>query len=132
VISPNSILSDVSRIQAPGDNLVIEVPHFPSISALSQVTFPEHVNRMMHPPLHLFLFPIKALQRMLAAHGYKINAAWFFGQDFYEMLSTLGLFAKNLEGSALHESLSSLMSDFQKVIDDHGLSDEVLVVAEKI
>ncbi len=132
VLSPNAILNDVARIQAKGDNLVVEVPHYPSISVASQISFPEQVNRMMHPPLHLFLFPLRALQSMLGAYGYEVKAAWFFGQDFYEMFSTLGLFNKDLNDSALHHALAPLVNDFQKVIDEHGLSDEVLIVAEKI
>jgi 2-polyprenyl-3-methyl-5-hydroxy-6-metoxy-1,4-benzoquinol methylase/ferredoxin-like protein FixX len=132
VLSPNAILKDVSRIQVRGDNLVLEVPHYPSISVASQISFPEHVNRMMHPPLHLFLFPLSALQNMLGAYGYEVKAAWFFGQDFYEMFSTLGLLRKDLNGSALHHALAPLLNDFQKVIDEHGLSDEVLVIAEKV
>lgn len=131
VISPNTILGNISRIQHLGDNLVLEVPHYPSISVASQISFPDQVNRMMHPPLHLFLFPLPALQGMLKKFGYEIRAAWFFGQDFYEMFSTLGLFNKNLHGSALQAAIAPLVDDFQKVVDEHQLSDEVLIVAEK-
>jgi 2-polyprenyl-3-methyl-5-hydroxy-6-metoxy-1,4-benzoquinol methylase len=132
VLSPNTILSDVAKIQEKGDNLVIEVPHYPSLSVLSQITFPEHINRMMHPPLHLFLFPVKALELMLKKQGYEIRAAWFFGQDIYEMFSTLGLFVKDLNGSALHQGLAPLMNDLQGVVDNHDLSDEILLIAEKV
>lgn len=132
VLSPKAILNDIASIQQKGDNLVLEVPHYPSISAFSQITFPDHVNRIMHPPLHLFLFPLKALSKMLSSFGYEVRAAWFFGQDFYEMFSTLGLFAESLNGSALHKAIAPLMNDFQHVIDESGLSDEILVVAEKV
>lgn len=132
VPDPNQILSDVSAIQETGDALVVEVPHFPSISTMSQMTFPNHVNRMMHPPLHLFLFSLQGLEGMLKRHGYKINAAWLFGQDFYETISTLGLFAPALNQSKLLSALSPMMSELQAVIDNHDLSDEVLVVAERI
>jgi hypothetical protein len=86
----------------------------------------------MHPPLHLFLFPLKALSKMLESFGYEIRAAWFFGQDFYEVFSTLGLFADNLNGSSLHRAIAPLINDLQHVIDKSELSDEILVVAEKI
>ncbi|NNU67017.1 class I SAM-dependent methyltransferase [Rhizobium sp. WYCCWR 11152] len=132
VPDPNHILSDVSAIQGEGDTLVIEVPHFPSISTMSQMPFPDFVNRMMHPPLHLFLFSLRSLEGMLKRHGYKINAAWLFGQDFYEMISTLGLFAPAMNQSKLLSALSPKMSELQAVIDNHNLSDEVLVVAERI
>lgn len=132
VPDPNQILSDVSAIQVAGDALVIEVPHFPSISTMSQMTFPNHINRMMHPPLHLFLFSLRGLEGMLKRHGYKIKAAWLFGQDVYEMISTLGLFAPALNQSKLLSTLSPMMSELQAVIDNHDLSDEVLVVAERL
>lgn len=132
VPDPNHILADVSAIQGEGDTLVIEVPHFPSISTASQMTFPNHVNRMMHPPLHLFLFSLRGLEGMLRRHNYKINAAWLFGQDFYEMISTLGLFAPELNQSKLLSALSPLMNDLQAVIDQHNFSDEMLLVAERI
>jgi 2-polyprenyl-3-methyl-5-hydroxy-6-metoxy-1,4-benzoquinol methylase len=131
VLSPNAIIKDIASIQEKGDYLVLEVPHYPSISAFSQMTFPDHINRMMHPPLHLFLFPLKALSRILGSCGYEIRAAWFFGQDFFEMFNTLGLFVETLNGSPLHRAISPLMNEFQQVIDESGLSDEVLVVAEK-
>lgn len=132
VLDPNSILRDIAQIQSEGDSLVVEVPHFPSISSLSQMTFPVQVNRMMHPPLHLFLFSTRSLEQLLGRHGYQIQALWYFGQDIYEVLSTLGLFAKELSGSVLHQGLAPLMNELQAVVDQHDLSDEMLVVAKKI
>jgi len=131
VLSPNEILHTISKIQEKGDSLILEVPHYPSISVASQISFPEKVNRMMHPPLHLFLFPLTALQSRLRANGYEVKAVWYFGQDFFEMFSTLGLSNKELNDSTLYDVLVPLFNDFQKVIDDHGLSDEMLIVAEK-
>lgn len=132
VLDPDAILRTIAQAQDVGDNIVIETPHYPSISSYSQMVFPDHVNRMMHPPLHLFLFSMKALELMLKRSGYRITAAWYFGQDFYEFLSTLGLFHTGLNGSKLHSALAGMTNDLQKVIDDHGFSDEVLLIAEKV
>jgi hypothetical protein len=129
---PNIIKRDIAKIQSKGDNLVVEVPHYPSISAASQISFPEQVNGMMHPPLHLLLFSFAAIQKMLRNYDYKVKAVWYFGQDFYEMFSTLGLFNKGLNDSALDHALAPLVNDLQNVIDEHSLSDEMLIVAEKI
>ena len=42
---------------------------------------------------------------MLATHGYEVKAASYFGQDFYEMFSTLGVLVEKLSGSPLHHAL---------------------------
>jgi len=128
---PPSLLATISKIQKRGDTLVIETPHFPSISAFSQMAFPDLINRMMHPPLHLFLFSVKVIESMLLAHGYTVRARWMFGQDFYEFLSTLTEKIP-LSGSRLQKSLAALTNEFQQTIDNAGLSDEMLVVAERM
>ena len=129
--NPDAIVNCIANVQEENDNLVIEVPHFPSISAYSQISFPNLVNRMLHPPLHLFLFSIRSIELMLQRHSYEITNVWYFGQDFYEVLSTLSLFAEELNNSVLHEKMSLLMNEFQEVIDRNELSDEVLVVCRK-
>lgn len=128
---PSSLIASISPTQKKNDNLIIEVPHFPSISAYSQISFPEMVNRIMHPPLHLFLFSIKSLEYILNKNNYEITHTWYFGQDFYEVFSTLGLLAEDLENSLLQEKMSMLISDFQQIIDNNKLSDEVLLIARK-
>ena len=93
----------------------------------------DHVNRVMHPPLHLFLFPLQALDYMLRCYGYKIRAAWLFGQDIYEVLSTLNLFLEGFDQSVLYQQgLAPLAQDLQKAVDSNNLSDEVLIIAEKV
>ena len=129
---PESIIQGISTAQTVGNYLVIEVPHFPSISTSSQITFPDSVNRMMHPPLHLFLFSLKSLEILLEKYDYKVVNVWYFGQDFYEFFSTLSLFNDELNNSILHEEIYKLIDDFQKVIDKSGRSDEILIIAEKI
>jgi 2-polyprenyl-3-methyl-5-hydroxy-6-metoxy-1,4-benzoquinol methylase len=130
-MNPNLILKSIGSIQETCDNLIIEVPHFPSISVFSQMTFPDEVNRMLHPPLHLYLFSLKALEMMLSEQGYEITNVWYFGQDFYEMFSTFSLHSSKLNNSILHEKLSAMLDDFQEVIDKHELSDEIIVIGRK-
>lgn len=129
---PDAMIGAIAQTQEADDNLVVEVPNFPSVSTYSQMTFPEHINRNLFAPLHLYLFSLKSLQIMFGRHGYEITDAWIFGQDFYEMFSTLGLYADKLNNSILHKNLSPLMSEIQQVIDNHNLGDEILVVAKKL
>jgi 2-polyprenyl-3-methyl-5-hydroxy-6-metoxy-1,4-benzoquinol methylase len=131
VLDPNALLKMLSQAQQAGDNLIIETPKFPSLSCFSQMVFPEQVNRMMHPPLHLFLFSTKGLELMLQRHGYTVLAIWYFGQDVYELISTLAVLHPSLNGSRLQEALSSTTNEMQRVLDERGLSDEMLVVAKR-
>ena len=129
--NPTSILKSISEIQEKDDNLIIAVPHFPSIAAYSQLTFPDVVNRGMYPPCHLFLFSVKSLETLLNRYSYEITNIWFYGQDFYEFFSTFSIFIKNLNNSILHQKLLPLINKFQEVIDREKLSDEILVIATK-
>lgn len=131
VDNPPELLHEVSAVQGKGDILVIEVPKWPSLSCLSQIAFPNQINRMLHPPLHLFMFPILTLKDLVEKHSYKVKSVWFFGQDIYELFSTLNLNLSELDNSILNNTLLSLTQEFQEVIDNNFLSDEMLVVAEK-
>ncbi len=128
---PASLISAIAQTQEVNDNLVIEVPHFPSISALCQMAFPRHVDRNMHPPHHLFLFSVKSLEILLHRHGYELTHAWYFGQDFYEFFSTLSIFAKELKNSKLGEAMAGMLNGFQENIDKNRMCDAVLVIARK-
>lgn len=131
LLRPQVMIKNIASLQEQGDNLIIEVPHFPSISAICQVTFPDLIDRVMHPPLHLFLFSLKSLEVLLKSGGYQIRHAWFFGQDFYEFLCNIARRIHNFHDSVLYEKMDPLINDFQQTIDSQQLSDEILVIAEK-
>jgi len=131
VFSPHSVIEGMSSCQQAGDNLVIEVPHFPSISAICQIAFPDMVNRIMHPPLHLFLFSLKSLEILLKRYNYEILHVWYYGQDVFEFLTTFALRLDGFKTSLLYEKLSSLTNDFQRAVDMHAFSDEILIIAKK-
>lgn len=128
---PASLVKTISRTQQAGDNIVIEVPHFPSISSFSQMAFPSHVNRNMFPPYHLYLFSLKSLEVILRRNFYEITNVWYFGQDFYEMFSTLSIVAGVPPDSMLAQKILLLMNDFQGTIDKNELCDAMLVIGVK-
>ncbi len=131
VLDPVSLLQVLASRQAPGSYLVVEVPHYPSLSVASQATFRESVNRMLHPPFHLFLFSEGSLVSLLERHGYEALDCWFFGQDVFEVLSTLSLVVPGLQNSRLEPTLLPLTNALQAVVDQNGLSDEMLLIARK-
>lgn len=129
---PQSIIRNIAAMQEPGDNLTLEVPHYPSISSYSQILFPDKVNRNIIPPFHLYLFSEKGLVKMLEAHGYKVKHIWLFGQDFYEFFSTVALFVDGLANSPLSDRFLEMGNDLQKVIDSHKLADQIFIVADRV
>ena len=131
LFEPTKLISLISNASPCGSYLVIEVPHFPSISCFSQIVFPRSVNRIMSPPLHLMIFTLESLEWLLNSNGYRITNVWYFGQDFYELISTLSLEVPQLNGSKLQIKLLDLIDQFQRVIDESHYSDEILVVAIK-
>ena len=130
-MNPVGLVDVISSMQKAGDHLVVEVPHYPSLSAASQVTFPGHVNRMVHPPLHLFLFSADSLTSLLGRFGYEVVSRWQFGQDVYEVLTTLALVLPGFRGSQLESTLLPLTNALQEVVDEQGLGDDMLVIAKR-
>lgn len=132
LVDPSKIIGLISNLQDVGDNIVIEVPHYPSITCFSQICYPDKINRTMHPPLHLFVFSVKSLVMLLKNHGYVITDAWLFGQDIYEFLTTLSLKEDGFSNSRLYDKLMEFVGELQAVVDQKKMSDQIIVVAKKI
>jgi 2-polyprenyl-3-methyl-5-hydroxy-6-metoxy-1,4-benzoquinol methylase len=128
---PKRLIDSVTRNMPSGGALVIEVPHYPSISCFSQMAFPNFVDRMLSPPMHLMIFTLRALENLLRRHGLEITHVWYYGQDFYEWLSTVSSVCPLVENRRLFEALLGLNGEFQEVIDRHYLSDEMMVIARE-
>ena len=77
------------------------------------------------------MFPILTLKNLIETYGYKVKSIWIFGQDIYELFSTLSLNVSEFNNPNLTNTLLSLTQEFQEVVDKNLLSDEMLVVAEK-
>lgn len=77
------------------------------------------------------IFTIESLEWLLNSNGYRITNVWYFGQDFYELITTLRFEIPQLNGSKLQAKLLDLIDQFQRVIDESHYSDEILVVAIK-
>ena len=128
---PRPVIEAISTHLDPNAVLVIEVPHYPSVSALSQITFPQLVDRILAPPMHLMIFSLHALAKLLHQYGLTVKHVWFYGQDFYELVTTLMEVCQTENNKGLFDLLLKLTSDFQDVIDRHKLSDEMLIIARK-
>ncbi|MDP2652773.1 MAG: class I SAM-dependent methyltransferase [Candidatus Omnitrophota bacterium] len=110
--------------------LVLELPHHPSVSALTNMAFPNLVARHMLPPNHLSLFTDASVRHMLRQAGFSPSHVWYYGQDFYELIGTVSALAGFRDEEALNKLLDAA-GEFQKTIDARKLSDEVIVIARR-
>ena len=67
---------------------------------------------------------------MIQSAGFSEISTWFFGQDIYELFGNI-LTKSNFENHPLVSQVIALTNDLQKVIDENGLSDTMLVLVKK-
>lgn len=127
--NPKEIILSISQLQKTGQYILIEVPHYPSLAAYSQMLHPNLVNRVMVPPYHLYMFSINSLKSLLTE--YEITSSWYFGMDIYEYISTITTQNSTIENSDFIQTMYKFSNDFQKIIDENKLSDSILIIGRK-
>ena len=79
----------------------------------------------------MHIFSNKSLELLLSDNKFQAEAAWYFGQDFYDLFANLAL-----EGSIIDDKVFNkielLSNKFQKILDENQLSDSVLILARKL
>jgi len=130
LIDPCEILSLVSQYADKNVHIVLELPRHPSISAFTNMAFPDLVARHMLPPNHLSIFTDDSLKYMLMKTGFELTHIWYYGQDFYELIGTVAALAKYKDETVLNRMLDA-SGKFQKIIDQLKLNDEFIVIAKK-
>ncbi|MDJ0864601.1 MAG: class I SAM-dependent methyltransferase [Myxococcota bacterium] len=71
---PRAVVTDLHRILAPGGRLVVAVPNFASFQARWAGPAWFHLDL----PRHLYQFPLRALTRLLAQGGFRIESVHHF------------------------------------------------------
>ncbi len=130
ILEPKNLVKSISENLAFGAYFLFEVPRIPSISALANRCFPEFAARNIYSPDHLHLFTDKSVKIMIEEANLKIEATWFFGQDIYELFGN-SLAKGNFTNHTLIDKILSITNDLQKVVDENGLSDTMLVLTRK-
>lgn len=120
-----------SRLLSKNGLLIIEVPNADSVSSFSDMLFPYQVTRHLYPPFHIMAFTRKSLTWLVNCFGVKPEAVWYFGLDFYNLLTHWGLQSEHFMRSSLADFLVENNNVFQAVIDKRRMSDEMLLVARK-
>jgi 2-polyprenyl-3-methyl-5-hydroxy-6-metoxy-1,4-benzoquinol methylase len=126
---PLPVFSNLVAALPTGAHVAIEVPRSPSMTVYSIMSHPQLAARHLTPPYHLRLYSDASMRLTLERCGLKLAGAWFFGQDYYELLSTMAHHG-SLNVGVWPEIIDSA-NDVQLAMDCGGLSDTMLVVAVK-
>ncbi len=132
VANPKNILSVVSKFAKKDVCLVLELPHHPSLSAFSNIMFPDLIARHMLPPNHLSIFTEKSVKKFLYEFGFEPTHIWYYGQDISELMETIFLNNKLNKQSSLLSDILKLLPSLQKKIDEQKMCDEFLIITRRI
>ena len=127
---PRETIINISNSLKQEAYFLFEVPRFPSISSFANRCFPEISSRNIYSPDHLHLFSDKSIKIILDLAGFEIISCWYFGQDMYELFGNVACKGK-VELNSNYHNIIPLINDFQKIIDSNGLSDTMLILAQK-
>ncbi|MFC7079053.1 class I SAM-dependent methyltransferase [Halorussus caseinilyticus] len=115
----------------PDGNVGIGVMNADSMSSMVHRAIPEQAVRHSIPPVGLQQFTRESVAEAFDRVGFSPEAAWFFGLDFYELLTHLCLEVEDFQHSDLYEYLMENLNDFQQVIDDDEESDYMVFVGDR-
>jgi 2-polyprenyl-3-methyl-5-hydroxy-6-metoxy-1,4-benzoquinol methylase len=113
-----------------GAVLVIEVPRYPSLAALANMTSTNIVYRHITPPNHLQIFSENAIEKMYGGR-FEIIGKWGFGEGFTDILNNTML-NSNTDENDLYEKMMNISNDIQFIVDKNGLSDQMIFVARRL
>ncbi len=130
VVDPKTLVKMISDNIPPNSYYLFEVPRFPSVSAFANKCFPDLAARNIYSPDHLHLFTDKSAAIMLKSAGFTTISTWFFGQDIYELFGNCMANA-GFSNHSLIDTIMETTNAMQSVVDQHGLSDTMLVLARK-
>lgn len=111
--------------------VVLRGPNHDSVSSLVQKALPDLSVRHMIPPFSIQQWTVKSAETAFKLTGFAPIAIWYLGLDFYELLNTLCLVVEGFQKSALYEFLMNNFNDFEKVIDEKGMSDKFMLIGKK-
>jgi SAM-dependent methyltransferase len=132
LIAPDDFLGAIADAVPSGTHIVIEVPRHPSCSSLANLCFPDMASRHICPPDHLHIFTEKSIGLVLERNNLVAEHVWLFGQDFYEIVSSILAAKGNCDESlVLLEQIFRAASDIQRAIDYCQLSDTMIIICMK-
>jgi len=131
IIDPNTFLKVTISTLKSNSYVVIEVPRHPSLSSLAIMSYPNLAGRHIYPPDHLHIFTEKSLELLLTKYDLQPKFIWLFGQDYYEMITSLAYTSSLNTKSDFFKKLVYNANQIQSAIDISGLSDSMIVISQK-
>lgn len=130
IVNPKEFVEYIAKYMKKDAYIVIEVPRHPSLASFANLTCPNKVYRHIESPQHLQVFSDDAIKYILK-ESFEIIGNWQFGQGYTDIL-TNSMILSGVEESSLYEDLMSISNEVQKVVDENGFADQMLVVAKKV
>ena len=131
LVNPYELLGIISNSIPDEAYVVIEIPRHPSLSSFANRAFPNMAARHIYPPDHLHIFTEKSAEILLRKCGLIPSHLWLFGQDFYEVISSMSAESNCKGDDKLLESILQGASQMQEAVDKSGLSDIMIIISQK-
>jgi SAM-dependent methyltransferase len=130
VTDPAEQVAAATELLAPEGLLVIEVPTADSVSAMSDIAFPNQGLRQTVSS-HIMNYTRGSLDQLVAANALDVEGRWFLGQDAFNLVIHMALANPAFLNSRLCEYFLDHNDSLQHAIDETERSDEVILVARK-
>lgn len=131
VVSPERFLMNFCGNLRRGAVLVIEVPRYPSLSAVFQLAGIHEIHRYANPPEHLNIFSDQSMVILLEKVGFELAGTWTYGSDALEAFVAVGDSLGWTDGFG-SGTMPETISKLQTSIDQSNLSDNMIAVARKV
>ncbi|WP_458207736.1 class I SAM-dependent methyltransferase [Haladaptatus sp. NG-SE-30] len=115
----------------PDGHLGVGVMNADSLSSRVHRAIPNRALRHSIPPVGLNQFTRESLETAFERAGFSGRSMWYFGLDFYELLTQLCLEIDGFQQSDLYSYLMENLTEFQQVVDDDAESDYMVSVAAR-
>jgi hypothetical protein len=79
----------------------------------------------------LHFYTEQSLRNAFKQTGFEAQTSWYYGLDFYELLTNLCLTVDGVIESEMYEYFMKQLNEFQEVIDQSEMSDYFTVIAVK-
>lgn len=126
---PREYINYLYNSMKAGAYLVIEVPKHPSLGSFANMTSKDNIYRHIVPPVHLQVFSERSLN-ILLGNMFDIVAIWEFGQGFADIINN-AMILSDTKSCELYDKVMATQNKVQRVIDETGLADQILIIAQR-